>query len=130
MGDERTDRRRHGVRPRLALVHPSHTLYLISNFAVPALQGYATATTTPRDVGRLFALLALDSSVGSMVAPSIGGWLGEWADLRVVYGVASGVDTPLPAALGNYQLRASRACQRPRSQSRRKLKFQQPGAIL
>jgi len=44
--------------------------------------------------------------------------------------LAAGVDTPQPAALGNFQLRVSRACQWPRSQSRLKLKFQQSGAIL
>ena len=41
---------------------------------------------------------------------------------------AAGVDKPQPAALGNYQLRVSPACQQPRSLSRLKLKFQQPGA--
>ena len=39
--------------------------------------------------------------------------------------LAVGVDTPQTAALDNYQLRVSRACQWPRSQSRRKLKLKQ-----
>ena len=43
---------------------------------------------------------------------------------------AAAVDTPRPAALHNYQLRVSPACQQPRSLSRLKLKFQQPGATL
>ena len=51
-------------------------------------------------------------------------------DYRSQSFLAAGVDTPHPTALHNYQLRVSPACQRPRSQSRLKLKFQQPGAIL
>jgi len=64
---------------------PAYTLYLLSNFAVPALQGYTAATTTPRAVGRLFTLLALGNSAGSIVAPAIGGWIGEAFGLRAVY---------------------------------------------
>ncbi len=64
---------------------PAYTLYLLSNFAVPALQGYTAATTTPRAVGRLFTLLALGNSAGSIIAPAIGGWIGEAFGLRAVY---------------------------------------------
>lgn len=93
---------------------PAYTLYLLSNFAVPALQGYVAATATPREVARLFALLALGSAVGSVIAPSIGGWLGEWAGLRVVYGVAGVVfalDTVLVLTALTPQPRAPRAAQ-------------------
>ena len=44
--------------------------------------------------------------------------------------LAAGVDTPQPAALGKCQLRVSRACQWPRSQSRPKLKLQQQRAVV
>ena len=44
--------------------------------------------------------------------------------------LAAGVDTPQPTALGNCQLRVSRACQWPRSQSRPKLKLQQQRAVV
>ncbi|MGQ0602720.1 MAG: MFS transporter [Anaerolineales bacterium] len=75
---------------------PAYTLYLLANFAVPALQGYVAATTTPRAVSGLFALLALGYSAGSIIAPAIGGWIGEAFGLRVVYVVAAlvfGLDT-------------------------------------
>ncbi len=81
---------------------------------MPALQSYVAATTTPREVGRLFALLALGSSVGSVIAPSIDGWLGEWAGLRVVCGVAGAVfarDTVLVLTALTPQPRAPRAAQ-------------------
>ena len=67
---------------------PAYAVYLLSNFAVPALQGYTAATTTPREVGRLFGLLALGGSAGSIIAPAIGGWIGESFGLRMVYVVA------------------------------------------
>lgn len=80
---------------------PAYAVYLLSNFAVPALQGYTAATTTPREVGRLYALLAAGSSAGSIIAPAIGGWLGEAFGLRTVYviaGLTFGVGTVLTLA--------------------------------
>lgn len=68
---------------------PAYTLYLLSNFAVPALQGYTAATTHPREVGRLFGLIALGGSAGSIIAPAIGGWIGQTYGLRAVYGTAA-----------------------------------------
>lgn len=68
---------------------PALTIYLLSNFAVPALQGYTAATTNPRGVSRLFALLAVGNSAGAVAAPAIGGWLGEQLGLRAVYAIAA-----------------------------------------
>lgn len=68
---------------------PAYTLYLLSNFAVPALQGYTAATTHPRKVGQLFGLIALGGSAGSIIAPAIGGWIGQTYGLRAVYGTAA-----------------------------------------
>ena len=51
-------------------------------------------------------------------------------DYRSQSFLADGVGTPRPAALHNYYLHVSHTCQRRRSQSRLKLKFQQPGATL
>lgn len=67
---------------------PALTVYLMSNFAVPALQGYVAASGGGRNLGRLFALLAAGNSVGSVAAPALGGWLGEHVGLRTVYAIA------------------------------------------
>lgn len=98
---------------------PAYTLYLLSNFAVPALQGYTAATTTPRAVGRLFALLALGNSAGSIIAPAIGGWLGQLYGLRTVYALAAfifGADAVLNLARLTPQ--ATVPPRSPRAQSR------------
>lgn len=98
---------------------PAYTLYLLSNFAVPALQGYTAATTTPRAVGRLFALLALGNSAGSIIAPAIGGWLGQLYGLRTVYALAGfifGADAVLNLARLTPQ--ATVPPRSPRAQSR------------
>lgn len=70
---------------------PALTVYLLSNFAVPALQGYTAATSSPREVSRLFALLAVGNAAGSVTAPALGGWLGELLGLRAVYAIAAGL---------------------------------------
>lgn len=105
-----------GLAPDWHWFIPTYAVYLLSNFAVPALQGYTAATTTPREVGRLFALLALGNSAGSIVAPVLGGWIGEMYGLRAVYVVASlvfALDTVL--VLARLTPQATVATQSPRA---------------
>jgi len=105
-----------GLAPDWRWFIPAYALYLLSNFAVPALQGYTAATSTPREVGRLFALLALGNSAGSIVAPAIGGWIGETFGLRAVYVIASlvfALDTVL--VLTRLSPQATVATQSPRA---------------
>jgi predicted MFS family arabinose efflux permease len=64
---------------------PALTVYLLSNFAVPALQGYIAAGESPRTISRVFSIIASGNSLGSVIAPAIGGWIGETFSLRTVY---------------------------------------------
>ncbi|MBI3360545.1 MAG: MFS transporter [Chloroflexi bacterium] len=64
---------------------PAMAAYLFSNFAVPALNGYVAASDTSSNPSRTFAILASGSSIGSIVSPAIGGWIGESFGLRDVY---------------------------------------------
>lgn len=68
---------------------PAFTAYLLSNFAVPAMQGYIAATETSREVARKFAILSTAASIGSITAPVIGGWIGQTYGLRAIYGCAA-----------------------------------------
>lgn len=68
---------------------PALIVYLLSNFAVPALQGYVAAAAGPRGASRMFALLAAGNALGSVASPALGGWLGEVLGLRWVYGLAA-----------------------------------------
>jgi predicted MFS family arabinose efflux permease len=64
---------------------PAYAAYLLSNFAVPPLQGYVAAAESSREVAHKFAILATGSSIGSVLAPVVGGWIGEHWGLRAVY---------------------------------------------
>jgi len=64
---------------------PGLALYLFSNFAVPAMNGYITAADAGGNPTRMFAILSSGSAVGSIIAPAVGGWIGEHLGLRAVY---------------------------------------------
>jgi predicted MFS family arabinose efflux permease len=64
---------------------PAMIAYMLSNFAMPAFNGYVAAGSRPEDLGRTVAILATSNSIGSIVSPAIGGWIGEHYGLRMVY---------------------------------------------
>jgi len=67
--------------------------YILSNFAVAVMYGYMTTSAPPERRGEAFALVSSFISLGSIVAPAIGGWIGEQFGLRTVYFVAATVFT-------------------------------------
>ena len=67
---------------------PAQAAYLLSNFAMPAFHGYIAARDSGGNPSRTFAMLTSGSSLGSIIGPAIGGWIGEQFGLRAVYGCA------------------------------------------
>ncbi|MFZ4663032.1 MAG: MFS transporter [Caldilineaceae bacterium] len=72
---------------------PALAGYILSNFAVAVLYGYITTSAPIERRGEAFALVSSFISLGSIVAPAIGGWIGEQFGLRTVYFVAAMVFT-------------------------------------
>lgn len=64
---------------------PALAGYTLSNFAVAVLYGYITTSAPAERRGEAFAMISSTISLGSIVAPAIGGWIGEHFGLRVVY---------------------------------------------
>ncbi|MEZ4730141.1 MAG: MFS transporter [Caldilineaceae bacterium] len=72
---------------------PALAGYTLSNFAVAVLYGYITTSAPVERRGEAFALVSSTISLGSIVAPAIGGWIGEHVGLRAVYLMASVIYT-------------------------------------
>ncbi|MGH2523296.1 MAG: MFS transporter, partial [Anaerolineales bacterium] len=76
------------LAPDWRWVIPAQAAYLLSNFAVPAMNGYIAAGAGGNPT-RMFAIVTSTSSLGSILSPAIGGWIGEQFGLRLVYGCAA-----------------------------------------
>ncbi|RIK43378.1 MAG: hypothetical protein DCC55_05840 [Chloroflexi bacterium] len=69
---------------------PAMAVYTLSNFAVSVLNGYVVAKAPSAEArGRIFGLFSSGSAIGSILAPAIGGWIGERYGLRAVYFTAA-----------------------------------------
>ena len=68
---------------------PALAVYIFSNFAVAVLYGYVTTSAPAERRGEAFAMLSSSAALGSIIAPAIGGWIGEQFGLRAVYFTAS-----------------------------------------
>ena len=64
---------------------PGLAAYQLANFALPAFYGYIVASNAGQNLNRVFAVIGSAASVGSIVAPALGGWIGEQFGLRAVY---------------------------------------------
>jgi len=78
---------------------PALAAYALSNFAVAVLYGYISTNAPIGKRAEVFATLTSIGSLGSIVAPAIGGWIGETFGLRAVYLVASIIYTGSTLAL-------------------------------
>jgi predicted MFS family arabinose efflux permease len=61
------------------------TAYQLSNFALPAFYGYIAAGNADPQLNRIFAVITSSFAIGSIIAPALGGWIGQAAGLRAVY---------------------------------------------
>jgi predicted MFS family arabinose efflux permease len=95
------------LAPDWRWVIPLMGCYMLANFAMPAFHGYIAASSHG-DLSRTMAVMASGSSLASIVAPALGGWIGETYGLRSVYFCAAALFalsttwllflTPQPAA--------------------------------
>jgi len=69
---------------------PAMVAYLLSNFAMPAYHGYIAAGDRSGNLSRTIAIIGSGASIGSIISPAIGGWVGEHLGLRAVY-VGAGI---------------------------------------
>jgi MFS family permease len=68
---------------------PAWSGFLLSNFALPAMNGYIAAGARSDQLYRTFTFISASSPVGSLLSPAIGGWIGQAFGLRSVYMLAS-----------------------------------------
>ena len=68
---------------------PAIALYTFSNFAGSVLNGYIASKVSGQRRIEAYALISTGPAIGSILAPAIGGWIGEQFGLRVVYGCAA-----------------------------------------
>jgi MFS family permease len=61
------------------------TAYQLSNFALPAFYGYIAAGNAGPQLNRIFAIITSSFAIGSIIAPALGGWIGQAVGLRAVY---------------------------------------------
>ncbi len=79
------------VAPDWRWLFPAMLVYAFSNFALPAYNGYVAVSDSggrvsdSRTISRTLALLHTGSSIGSVISPAVGGWIGEQYGLRAVY---------------------------------------------
>lgn len=80
-----------GLAPDWRWAIPAFALYLLSSFSRPAVAGHVAATDISDNPSRTFAFLWTGYSLGSILSPSLGGWLAQTLGLRAVFLAASGV---------------------------------------
>lgn len=67
---------------------PGFMLYALGSFARPAFSAYIAAGERARSVQRAFALTSIAWSLGNILAPAAGGWIGEHFGLRAVFALS------------------------------------------
>lgn len=82
-----------GLAPDWRWAIPAFSLSLLSSFSRPAVAGHVAATDHSDNPSRTFAFLWTGFSLGSILSPSVGGWIAEVYDLRMVFYVASVIGT-------------------------------------
>jgi len=68
---------------------PAMAAYTLSNFAVSVLNGYVASKAQPEQRSLVYALISTGFSIGSILSPALGGWIGEQYGLRMVYLIAA-----------------------------------------
>lgn len=68
---------------------PGFTLYLLASFSRPAFSAQIVASTIGGNPSRDFAITSISFSVGALLSPVAGGWIGQGWGLRMVYLVSA-----------------------------------------
>lgn len=66
-------------------------MYSFTGFVLAPLQSYITTAKGSWTVTRALTTTSAFISIGSIIGPILGGLLGEWYGLKMVYGIAAGV---------------------------------------
>ena len=66
-------------------------MYSFTGFVLSPLQSYITYAKGSWTLTRALTTTQAFISVGSVIGPVVGGFLGEWFGLRMVYGIATGI---------------------------------------
>lgn len=67
---------------------PGFMLYALGSFSRPAFSAYLAAGEGARGAQRAFAVTSIAWSLGNILAPALGGWIGEHFGLRVVFALS------------------------------------------
>ncbi len=64
---------------------PAMAIYTFSNFAGSVMNGYIASKVAASRRGEVYAFTSTGPAIGSILAPAIGGWIGDHFGLRMVY---------------------------------------------
>ncbi|MBL8056589.1 MAG: MFS transporter [Anaerolineales bacterium] len=67
---------------------PGFMLYALGSFSRPAFSAYIAAGEGARGAQRAFAITSIAWSLGNILAPALGGWIGEHFGLRLVFALS------------------------------------------
>lgn len=70
---------------------PGFMLYALGSFSRPAFSAFIAQGERGRGVQRAFAVTSIAWSLGNILAPALGGWIGEHFGLRLVFALSGGV---------------------------------------
>jgi MFS family permease len=88
-----------GLAPDWRWLIPAFALHLLSSFSRPAASAHVAATDISDNPSRTFAFLWTGFSLGSLLSPTLGGWIAETWGLRTVFFVAAAVGVVSTALL-------------------------------
>lgn len=74
--------------PSWPLMIPGYFLFYFSMFSNTAMQAYIAHKADPDNVSFTFTFVFSSFSVGSIIAPTLGGWLSQTVGIKAVFGVA------------------------------------------
>ncbi len=78
-----------GLAPDWRWAVPGLMLFLLASFARPAFSAQIAASDISGNASRAFAISSISYSVGALLSPAAGGWIGEIWGLRTVYFVSA-----------------------------------------
>lgn len=67
---------------------PGFLLYYGSAYCLPAIHAYIAHASEAKDLNRAFTVMYAAHSLGLTVSPAVGGWLGQAAGFRAVFGLS------------------------------------------
>jgi MFS family permease len=64
---------------------PGLLIYAFSGYCIPVINAYLACAVQGRDVARTFTTVFAGYAAGSIVSPTVGGWLADVTTMRMVY---------------------------------------------